>query len=81
MIVTTATLATQADIEALAPIWQDAQGVKYRVSSGHSDDVPEGTWTPESEGPAPVAPSVVAGLTGLEALTLMGLVPLEHPDE
>jgi hypothetical protein len=76
MIVTTATLATEADIEALAPIWQDAQGVKYRVSSGHSDDVPEGAWTPESEGPAPVAPAVVAGLTGLEALALLGLGPV-----
>jgi hypothetical protein len=81
MIVTTATLATEADIEALAPIWQDAQGVKYRVSSGHSDDVPEGAWTPESGEAAPVAPAVVAGLTGLEALALMGLVQREEGEE
>jgi hypothetical protein len=76
MIVTTATLAAQADIEALAPIWQDAQGVKYRVSSGHSDDVPEGAWTPDSEAPAPQAPAVIAGMDGLSALAAMGLVPV-----
>jgi hypothetical protein len=81
MIVTTATLATPADIEAQVPIWQDVSGVKYRVSSGHADEVPEGTWTPESEGPAPVAPAVVAGMGGLEALTLMGLVQREEGEE
>jgi hypothetical protein len=81
MIVTTATFASPEDIEAMAPIWQDANGVKYRVSSGHSDDVPEGAWTPESGDPAPVAPAVVAGLSGLEALALMGLVQREEGEE
>jgi hypothetical protein len=76
MIVTTATLATSEDIAALAPIWQDANGVKYRVTSGLSDHIPDGAWTPDTDGPFPSAPAVVAGPDGLSALALMGLVPV-----
>jgi hypothetical protein len=76
MIVTTATFASPEDIEAMAPIWQDANGVKYRVTSGLSDDLPEGAWSLDIDSPAPSAPAVIAGPDGLTALALMGLVPL-----
>jgi hypothetical protein len=74
--VTTSRPATADDLEALLPIWQNADGDQFVVSSGQLDTAPEGAWTPDSEAPAPQAPAVIAGMDGLEALAAMGLVPV-----
>lgn len=77
MIVTIATLATDADRAALAPIWVDAEGIEYRVASGPGLPA-DGAWTPDSDEPAPAAPAVIAGVDGFTALAMMGLTrPIE----
>lgn len=75
------TISERADTDPVltapdAPIWQDADGVPYRVASGQMDETPSGAWTPDSEAPAPSAPAVIAGMDGLAALAAMGLTPL-----
>lgn len=78
MIVTVSERADAAPVLTTpdAPIWQDADGVQYRIASGHMDEAPAGVWTPDSEASAPSAPAVIAGMDGLAALAAMGLVPV-----
>lgn len=76
MILTISKAAPPADITAMAPIWQDANGAKFHVSSGLSSDVPADAWTPDSTMPPPAAPATIAGVDGLTAVALMGLVPV-----
>lgn len=63
-----------------APIWKDVSGNEYRVASGLCDDC-EDAWTPDSEDPAPQAAqgerAAIAGVRGLDALAMMGLVPVK----
>lgn len=42
-----------------APVYADAQGNTYRVSSGLAETVPDGAITPDDD--TPVAPAEVAG--------------------
>lgn len=42
-----------------APIYTDAKGNEYRVSSGLADGVPDGAVTPDDD--TPIAPAEVGG--------------------
>jgi len=66
------------------PVWLNANGDEFAVSSGLEPETfndaqepdgpsPEAVWTPDMEVDAPQAPAVIAGLNGLQALALMGL--------
>lgn len=76
--VTVATRATPQDIESLVPIWQDANGVKYRVTSGLVAGAPRDAWIDDGVIPPPPAPAVIAGIEGRTALAMMGLIFVEE---
>lgn len=72
------TISERADSDPVntapdAPIWQDSNGVLYRIASGQLDTVPEGAWTPDNDQSAPTAPAIIAGMDGHSALAAMGL--------
>jgi len=64
-----------------SPIWQDKNGVRFRVASGLTETPPESAWWP-LHGPLPAlegqTPVVIAGMDGLDALSALGLVRVLH---
>lgn len=65
---------TDPNVDAIAPVWTDGT-TQYRVASG----VLEGEYT--TSDPITAQPdriNVVVGASGLDALSLMGLVPVNE---
>lgn len=58
---------------ATAPIWVDADGVEYLVASGFM----EGYITSDPIQASPKRVNVVVGMSGLDALSAMGLTARE----
>lgn len=55
---------------ATAPIWLDAAGNEYRIASGVIPDAEPTEWTTA----APDRVTVIVGMDGFSALSMMGLM-------